>query len=106
MMHVDDITMSLVHQGSWVRARATVKIVSSDGQPVEGAIVYGEWSGAVTGRVSATTDSSGKVTFTSARVRSPSSATTFTFCVTEVVKDGWIYDSDANVESCDSISVP
>jgi len=39
-------------------------------------------------------------------VRSPSSATTFTFCVTEVVKDGWIYDSDANVESCDSISVP
>jgi len=52
------------------------------------------------------TDNDGKVSFTSARVRSPSSATTFTFCVTEVVKDGWIYDSDANAESCDSISVP
>ncbi|WP_448524217.1 S8 family serine peptidase, partial [Pseudothermotoga sp.] len=106
MMHVEDITMSLAYQGSWVRARATVQIVSSDGQPVEGATVYGEWSGATTGVVSATTDSNGKVTLTSARMRSPSSGTTFRFCVTNVVKNGWVYDSNASVESCDSISVP
>lgn len=105
-MHVGDIAMSLAYQGPWVSARATVTIISSDGQPVDGATVYGEWSGATSGSVSSTTDSNGKVTFTSARVRSPSSSTTFTFCVTDVVKSGWTYDLTANVETCDSISVP
>lgn len=105
-MHVNDISMSLVYQGPWVKAEAIVTIVSSDGQPVEGATVYGNWSGATTGDVSGTTDGNGKVTFTSTRVRNPSPGTTFTFCVTNVVKDSWVYDSDANTESCDSIRVP
>ncbi len=105
-MFVGDIAMSLAYQGPWVSARATVTIVSSDGQPVDGATVYGKWSGATSGSVSGTTGSDGKVTFTSARVRSPSSGTTFTFCVTDVVKSGWTYDSTQNVETCDSISVP
>ncbi|GAH90057.1 unnamed protein product, partial [marine sediment metagenome] len=30
----------------------------------------------------------------------------FTFVVDNIVKEGWTYDSEANVETSDSISVP
>jgi len=105
-MYISDITMGFVHRGPWTSATARVTVVSGDGQPVGAATVYGEWSGATSGNVSGTTDSNGVVTFTSDRVRSPSSGTTFTFCVTDVAKDGWTYDPTQNIETCDSISVP
>jgi hypothetical protein len=28
------------------------------------------------------------------------------FCVTDVTKEGWVYDAEQNVETCDTISVP
>jgi len=31
---------------------------------------------------------------------------TWTFCVDDVTKSGWTYDSAANVEMCDSITAP
>ena len=51
------------------------------------------------------TNTRGKVTVQSNTVRRPPKGTTFTFCVDNVVKTGWIYDSGANKETCDSVTV-
>ena len=100
-LHVGDITMSI--KGSFYKyARATVTIYDANNQPVSGATVYGHWSGATSDSDSGTTNSSGKVTLNSNSIRKPS-GTTYTFCVDNVVKTGWIYNSVANIEVCDSI---
>jgi len=67
--------------------------------------VYGQWSNATTDSDSGTTGASGEVTLQSDSVLKPESGTTFTFCVTDVVKTDWQYNSSANVETCDSITV-
>jgi hypothetical protein len=102
-MHVFAIDMSLKFAGPNVNATATVTVIDVDGMPVSGAMVYGQWSGATSAADSGATDSSGQETFKSNRLRNPHSGITFTFTVTSVVKDGWIYDSSANVETSDSI---
>lgn len=103
-MHVFAIDMSLKAAGPNLNAMATVTIVDADGVPVSGAMVYGQWSGATSGTDSGVTDSSGQVTFKSDSLRKPPSGITFAFTVTNVVKDGWTYDSSANVETSDSIT--
>ena len=105
-MHVASIDMTLKSTGPWVRAIATVTIVDTADSPVEGATVSGSWTGAVAGTDSAVTDSAGQAVFQSDKVRSPSSGTTFTFCVEAVVKSGWNYDPEDDVETCSSIVVP
>jgi hypothetical protein len=95
--------MALKVAGPNVNAIATVTIVDAEGKPVSGALVYGQWSGATSDTDSGATDSSGQMTFKSDRLRDPPSGITFTFTVTAVVKDGWTYDSSANVETSDSI---
>jgi hypothetical protein len=107
-MHVASINLQLRTFWFWVWCEATVTIVDSGGSPVEGARVYGQWSGSVTGSVNGMTDLSGRVTFTSGRVWSwgwgwPWGSYRFTFTVTNLVKDGWIYDEDANVETSDTV---
>ena len=102
-MHVAIIEMSLQTRGANVNAVATVTIVDADGNPVEGATVYGQWSGLTSDSDSGVTDASGKVALSSDRVRNVRG--TFTFTVTDVTKDGWAYDPSANVERSDSISV-
>lgn len=108
-MHVASINLQLRTYWFWVWCEATVTIVDSGGSPVEGARVYGQWSGSVTGSVNGMTDIYGRVIFTSGWVWHwggwgwPWGSYSFTFTVTNVVKDGWIYDEDANVETSDTI---
>jgi hypothetical protein len=105
-MHVSNIEMSLKTAGRNVNAIAIVTIVDSGGNPVEGSTVSGHWSETTTDSDSGITDANGEVSLESNKVKNPSSGTTFTFTVDNVTKDGWTYNSSANTETSDSISVP
>jgi len=105
-MHVSNIEMSLKTAGINVNAIAIVTIVDSGGNPVEGSTVSGHWSETTTDSDSGITDANGEVSLESKKVKNPSSGTTFTFTVDNVTKDGWTYNSSANTETSDSISVP
>jgi PKD repeat protein len=96
-MHVDDITVT--KESWWIlrRGNATVKIVDASGNPVEGATVSGEWSGGASDKDNFTTGSNGTGSCVSDWLWGDA---TFTFCVTDVTKSGWTYDSDANVMTC------
>jgi len=83
---------------------ATVTIVDANGAPVAGATVYGHWEGSTADSDSGTTGTSGTVSLTSDSVRNPATAT-FTFVVDNVVLNGWIYDSAADVETSGSVSL-
>lgn len=89
----------------WTRTRAlaTVTIVDSGNNPLEGATVSGHWSGLTSDSDSGTTNSDEKVTLSSNWVWSAQG--TFTFTVDNVEKSGWTYDESANVETSDSITV-
>jgi subtilisin/minor extracellular protease Epr len=106
-MHVGSIDMSKQTIGrrrlSWTRAVAVVTILDADGNPVEGTTVYGHWSGLTSGNAFGTTDSNGRATFKSRYIRNASGV--FTFTVDNVIKEGWTYDSSANKETSDSITV-
>ncbi len=104
-MHVESIEMDVQYAwwGLIVRAYATVTIYDANGNPVEGATVSGHWSGLTSDSDSGTTDSNGKVTLYSDWIWTTSG--TFTFTVDNVEKDGYIYDSSANKETSDSISI-
>ena len=102
IMHVSDIYMSLKKAGINVNAIATVTIVDASDNPVEGATVSGTWSGATSDNDSGVTDTYGKVSLQSNKVKKPSSGTTFTFTVIDVTKSGWTYDPGANEETSDS----
>jgi hypothetical protein len=111
-MHVSNIDMSFkkVFAGpnTFYTAIATVTIVDDniEPNPVEGATVSGHWSETTTDSDSGITDANGEVSLESKKVKNPSSGTTFTFTVDNVTKDGWTYNSSANTETSDSISVP
>ena len=105
-MHVSVIDVSLKEKGPNVNAIATVTIVDALGAPVSEAMVSGLWSGATSDTDSGITDASGKVSLNSDKVRNPAPGTTFTFTVDNVVKTGWAYDENANVETSASISTP
>jgi len=117
-MYVSNIDMSLDIQRlwswRWVRGVATVTIMDTGGSPVEGATVYGHWSGTTRGgwgerrewsqrkgEVFAVTDNDGQVTFKSRWIYGGG---TFNFTVDDVVLFGWTYNSSLNVETSDSIS--
>ncbi len=104
-MHVESIDMSTqsIYWGWFTRAVATVTIYDENGNPVEGATVSGHWSGLTSDTEQGTTDANGQVTFYSNWVFLASG--TFTFTVDNVEKSGWIYDSAANKETSDSITV-
>lgn len=104
-MHVASIAMALVKNPIYTYAKATVTVVDANSNPVEGATVYGQWSGATSDSDSGVTDATGKVTLSSNKVRRPVAGTTFTFCVTDVTKTDWTYDKSANAETCDSVTV-
>jgi hypothetical protein len=82
-----------------VQRRAT--IVDANSAPVEGATVYGTFSGATSDSVSGVTGADGQMTLTSSNKKDGG---TWQFCVDDVVKSGWTYDSEANVETCDYIT--
>jgi hypothetical protein len=103
VIYVQDIAMGYRKQGVSYYGRATVWIRSKDGVNISGAIVSGDWSGAVSGTSMGTTSSDGKVMLESSGKKNGG---TFTFTVTNVTKLGYIYDSVENEETSDSITVP
>ena len=104
VMHVGEIIISTVKKGANVDAKANVIVKDNSGIAVEGAIVYGRWSGLTSNLDFSVTDSTGIVLLESDRMKKPSGTCTLT--VNNIAKDGWIYDSASNVETSDSISVP
>jgi len=101
---VYDIAMSGDQRGRNRSATAVVTIHDTDGNSVEGATVYGTWSGDYSASVSDSTNADGQVSFTSGRVKKANA--TFTFTVNDVVKSGYIYDPVLNNETSDTIVVP
>lgn len=107
-MHVGDITFEadVWPLGRWgVLARVTVivPILDSSAVAVNGATVYGIWSGAYNRNVSGLTNSQGQVIFSTSWIRGGG---TFNFTINDITKAGWTYDSAANIETSDSITVP
>lgn len=105
-MHVASIDMSKTTykaKGFYTYATATVTIVDASGLPVAGASVSGHWSGLTNDLDSGVTDTAGRVSLNSNSVKN--AVGTFTFTVDSVAKDGWTYDSNANSETSDSITV-
>jgi hypothetical protein len=104
-MHISSIVMSWKTRGPWVNAIATVTIVDSDSIPGKGATVSGHWSAAASDSDSGVTNTDGQVSLQSDKVKKPESGTIFTFTVDNVSKDGWTYNSSANKETSDGITV-
>jgi subtilisin family serine protease len=102
-MYVFDIAMSSKTAGVNRSAIAVVTIFDTDDSPVDGATVYGTWSGAYSGSTSGTTGTDGTVRFESGKVRQAN--VTFTFTVDDVVKSGYTYDSTLNVVTSGTITV-
>ncbi len=102
-IYVHDIAMSWGSAGPNYFAYATVWIKDDSGVDVEGATVYGDWSDATNESQSGVTGADGKATFESSKKRNGG---TFTFTVTDVVKDGYTYDPGLNNETSDSITCP
>jgi hypothetical protein len=103
-MYVFDITMGYgTAPGNKYFGRATVWIKTEDGANVSGAMVTGDWSGAVSETVMGSTGSDGKVTLESSAVKNGG---TFTFTVTDVSKADYTYNPALNVETWDSIVAP
>ncbi|WMW22865.1 S8 family serine peptidase [Methanolobus mangrovi] len=98
-MHLSDLSVTTdysvkANKHVFAYAIATATVVDVDGNPLSGATVTGDWSGLVSGTVSAVTDSSGVVTFQSAQLKNPLGS--FIFTVTGVTLDGYTYNSGAN----------
>ena len=106
-MRVGNITLSgdCITRGpwTWCESTAVVNIVDESNAPVAGATVEGTWSGAYSEDVTGTTGSEGNVTFETKYVKDGG---TFTFTVNNVSNANWVYDSSANVETKDSITLP
>ena len=88
-VYVNDIAMSSKQAGPNYSATATVWVKDETGADVEGATVYGEWSGAVSGAASGVTGLDGQVTLRSANKKNGG---TFTFTVTDVAATGCTYN--------------
>jgi len=104
-MHVASIDMFLAAQGANTKAQAEVTVHNANGVGVADATVYGHWEGTTSDSDSGVTDANGIVerwTLQSDSVKNWS-WTTFTFVVDNIVKEGWTYDPEANVETSDSI---
>jgi len=98
-MRVVSIEMSLKTAGANVSAIAAVMVVDEQNAPVAGAQVLGHWEGATTDPDAGVTAADGTVSLESDKVRKPSSGTTFTFTLDNVVLGGWIFDAGNSVMS-------
>ncbi len=103
-MHVSSIDMSTTRTKTGTYAKATVIIVDSAGNRVQGATVYGHWSGLANNIVSGTTGTDGRMASNSKSVKNNKHGT-FTFTVDNVVLGGWGYALSENIETSDSITV-
>jgi hypothetical protein len=84
------------------RVTVTVPVLDSSKVEVSGATVNGSWTGAYNRDVSGSTNSQGQVIFSTPWTYGG----TFTFTVSNITKTGWTYDSKANEDTSDWITVP
>jgi len=101
--HVSSIDMALFTQWPLYQASALITIMDTAGTPIEGATVYGSWSGLYIGDINGVTDVHGQVTLKSDKIEGIG---TFTFTVTNIIKADWRYDPIQNRETNDSITCP
>jgi hypothetical protein len=104
VIYVYDITMGYgTAPGNKYFGQATVWIKGAGGANIVGAVVSGDWSGAVSETSMGSTGSDGKVTLESSNVKNGG---TFIFTVTGVLKTDYTYNPSLNVETSDSITAP
>ena len=97
LVHIN--TIEVTKQTWWIirRGVARVQVVDTEGSPIQGATITGQWSGGANDADQFTTGSDGwGTTYSNWRWGNA----TFTFCVTNVSREGWDYDPDANVVTC------
>lgn len=106
-IHVENIDMALEKSAPNYRAEATVLIYDQDNNAKEGATVTGDWylnEDLILTGASDVTDATGN-----AYIYSPwkkaKKGNTFTFVVTNVELDYYVYNVSANVETEDSITI-
>ena len=95
-LRVQSIVMTVVHQPSGDIARATVTITDVAGNPISGATVNGNFTGAVSGSASGTTDINGNALISSRRSKNNGAVT---FTVMGVTKTGAVYDAAQNLQT-------
>jgi hypothetical protein len=100
---VNSIAMGWRKSGPNYIGQATVEIRNGSGGPVEGATVYGDWSGDVSGSSSGTTAADGTVMLESPGKKGGG---TYIFTVTNVEKAGCTYIPALNVETTKMIVAP
>jgi hypothetical protein len=97
LVHIN--TIEVTKQTRWIirRGVARVQVVDTEGSPIQGATITGQWSGGANDTDQFTTGSDGwGTTYSNWRWGDA----TFTFCITNVGKEGWDYDPDANAVTC------
>ena len=94
-MHLDSLQGKSISKGKkgWWKAIIIITITDEDGNLVRNATVFGEWSGAASGRVSGITGSGGTIEFRTDKVRDGNSGI---FTVVDVTHDTHSYDPDAS----------
>lgn len=99
-MHVNNIFLTTVNAGQGKkRARAEVTIVDDQGNPVQGAVVTGAFTGSLNETRLATTDSAGIAVIDT--VSTKKGSVSFGFCV-DSVTNGLTYLPGNNLETCDT----
>ena len=103
-LHVGGITLSYTLKNGRYTFQSQVTIYDQNGARAASATVSDEWTLPNSAKVtqSANTNRSGVATF---RLTSRLTGT-YQFCVTNVVKSGYVYDPAQNVITCSSITVP
>ncbi len=94
-MHVQDQTVIRRKRRNAWRGLDRVLITDQNNQPVAGATVTAAYSGPNQGQVSGTTGDNGRVVLRTDLVRNPQGV--WCFEVTDVTKDGYVYNPDTNV---------
>jgi len=105
VMYIAGIDLTIYTAGKSGRRHcgADVYVLDTAGNPVPDATVYAQWSGGlVSDSDVATSDSTGLATLSSDSAKATSG--TFVVTVTDIVKNGYTYNSSLNVETSDQIS--
>ncbi len=102
--HVKSIVLSHQRSGGQYKVIAKVTVVDQNNVVVPGAKVYATWTlpNNSTQNQQVMSNTQGVAQFS---VLSPQTGT-YQICVTNIAKTNWAYDPAANVETCDSRTVP
>jgi len=104
---IAELNIRLKKMGRNYQSIATLTVTDVGGAPVTLANVAGDWflNGRFLNSASNATDDSGKADFISKKVK-PKSGDTFTFVVTDVSKDGMLFEPADSPRTTVSITVP